>query len=84
MKIDVYSRAKNSNKHLSVTAGSNLSDIPFPPELDPDFSEVKTLRKAMEIDTDDDRIGINSANMIDQIKSRGFATHGTKITFTVD
>lgn len=73
MKIDVYVSCANSSKFLSVKEGKNLSDLTLPTETDQDYLTVSPFKKSIDLSID--RIAINSKDIEEQIKEKGYALH---------
>ena len=79
MRIDIYQSAKNPSRYFSVRAGEQPIS---PNDTDPDFASLSLLRKNLEIQPGDGRIGLDAADIISQIEKKGFATHATSIKIT--
>ena len=82
MKIDIYTSKKNLGKHLSGPAGKDVREIEFPNTIDPDLKEV-SLWETKDIRPEDRRVGMDSADIIEQIEQNGFAVHDTTIKITI-
>jgi hypothetical protein len=83
MKIDIYKSVLNGEKYLSVPAGTNVAKTPFPDTLDPDLLKLSPFKTELEIKPSDHRVALDSADVINQIKAKGYATHGAKVTVTI-
>lgn len=82
MKIDIYRSRKNSTKYLSVPAGTDVSAMKFPANLDPDLRELCPF-KSSDVSPGDKRIAANGDEVIAQIKRQGFATHGAAVKIDI-
>jgi hypothetical protein len=83
MKIDIYKSVLNGNKYLSVPAGTDVAHKLFPVDLDPELLKLSPFKTSLDIRPDDNRIALDSADVIRQIEARGYATHGATITVTI-
>ena len=83
MEIDVYQSTKNRDKFLSVRAGSDVTTMTFPQDFDPDLTTLRPFREGLTIEASDKRIAMNSADIIDQIEQKDYATHGVSVTVKV-
>ena len=74
MRIDMY---RGSNRHavlLSVPSGTDLSKISLPTVSN--LGTWEPFQKNDEIAAGEHRIGVDAADVIAQIKAKGFALHG--------
>lgn len=78
MIIDVYVSTKNKSKFLSVPQDTNLSELTIE---DQDYKSVSLSNKGKYIKLNENRIGVNTNDIINQINKNGYALHSTKITF---
>lgn len=78
MIIDVYVSSKNSNKFLSVPQNTDLSKLNIE---DSDYKSVSLTNKGKNINENENRIGVNTNDIINQINKNGYALHSIKITF---
>ncbi|QFY43732.1 hypothetical protein F6R98_14765 [Candidatus Methylospira mobilis] len=83
MKIDMYVCTNNSNKYLSVPAGTKVEDLEWPESTDPDIFSVSPFRSGIELDPDKPLFGLDQKNMIKQIESKGYAIHGSRVDYTI-
>ena len=83
MKIDIYKSVKNGTKYLSVPAGTDIGNKSFPADLDPDLLSLSPFNTSLDIQPSDNRVALNSADIIQQINGKGFATHTATITVTI-
>jgi len=79
MRIDIYQSVKNPSRYFSVRAGEHPISRN---DTDPDFATLTLHRKNLEIKAGDGRGGLNSADIISQIETKGFATHAVSIKIT--
>lgn len=77
MKIDVYTSSKNSRKFLSVKEDCDVSELAVPDDFDPDLRKVSPFKSKVDLDITGQRIGIDVADVKQQIARRGYAIHGT-------
>jgi uncharacterized protein YcgL (UPF0745 family) len=78
MIIDVYVSTKNESKFLSVPQDTNLSELTIE---DQDYKSVSLSKKGKHINLNENRIGVNTNDVINQINKNGYALHSTKTTF---
>ena len=83
MKIDVYTSARNSKKHLSVPAGTDLSTVKFPSDLDPDLHTVSPFKASIDTAARTKPTALDPHDVEQQINSNGFAVHGSSIEINV-
>jgi len=83
MKIDIYKSVKNGTKYLSVPAGTDMSSKQFPADLDPDLLTLSPFKTSLDIQPGDHRAALDSADVVQQINDRGFATHTATVTVTI-
>jgi hypothetical protein len=79
MKIDVYRSTKNQTRFLSVPAGADPKKMIFPETFDSDLRDVEPYHSGLDIQSGDQRIGLNSAEIIGQINKYGYAVHGALV-----
>ena len=78
MKIDIYKSTQNGNKYLSVPATTDVRDIKFPNNIDQDLLRLSPFKTSLEIDISKPIIALDENDVIEQIKEKGYAIHGTK------
>lgn len=83
MKIDIYKSVLNGNKYLSVPAGTNILKMPFPSDLDRDLIKLSPFKTSLDIKPGDNRIALDSDDVIRQINEKGYASHAATITVTI-
>jgi len=83
MKIDIYKSTKNGNKYLSVPAGIDVEKFVFPKDVDSDILTLSPFKTSLDISSNDNRIALDSHQVIDDIKQKGFSIHGAKIEVTI-
>lgn len=83
MKIDIYQSTKDSSKFLSVPEKTDMSNLKITEEEATIFGKVTSHRKSLNIDANDERIALNTDDVLKQIKNKGYAIHGAKIDFNV-
>ncbi len=79
MKIDIYKSTKNGTKYLSVPAGTDVKKYKFPPNIDPDLLSLLPFKTSLDIKEEDNRVAIDSRQVINEINKNGYAIHGAKI-----
>jgi len=79
MKIDIYRSATNSGKYLSVPADTDVTKVSFPADLDKDLHKLSPFKTQLELVSDRPSLTLDRDEVISQINSRGYATHGAKI-----
>lgn len=75
MKIDIYRSTASKTKYLSIPAGTEPSKLKVPKDFDPDLKKIALFKSGTEIKSGDETIGLNSAEIIEQIKKNGYAVH---------
>lgn len=83
MNIDIYKSAKNGDKYLSVPAGTDMGKFKFPPNIDPDLLSLSPFKTTWDIKEDDNRVALDSRQVINDINKNGYAIHGAKIEVRV-
>ena len=83
MRVDLYQSALKRDKILAVPAGTDISAWPMPTGFDPDLKQVNPLRNTIDLEPNDNRIGMNPADVLDQIAAKGWALVQITITVTV-
>jgi hypothetical protein len=83
MKIDIYKSALNGEKYLSVPAGTDVAKTPFPSTLDQDLLKLSPFETSLNIQPGDNRIALDSSDIIRQITEKGYAAHTASVTITV-
>ena len=83
MKIDIYKSVANGNKYLSVPAGTDVAQKPFPHDFDPELLKLSPFKTSMDIQPTDARVALDSADVIRQIEEKGYAIHTATVTVTV-
>ena len=83
MNVDIYPSARRSGKYLGVPAGTDFSSWQAPAGFDPDLEEVYPLASTKDLQSIDKRLGVDAADVIDQIKKNGWAVIETGITFSI-
>ncbi len=81
MNIDVYQSTKNTKHFLSVPHGFDVSKLNLSAAELAIYQKVSTFKRGLTADTTDERIAMNSSDIIAQIKSKGYALHGAAIVF---
>lgn len=79
MLVDIYSSLNNGSNYISVPAGTDITQIDLPEDIEKAFSQVTPFKSNIDLQLGDKRIGIDSADVIKQINSKGFAVHGATI-----
>jgi hypothetical protein len=82
MKIDIYDSVMDTDKHLAVPAGTDVSTIAKRADFDCDLLDVK-INKTIDIQPGEHRVAIDSDDVIRQIREKGYAEFYTKITVTI-
>jgi hypothetical protein len=82
MKIDIYRSQKNATKYLSVPAGADPGKLKLSADFDPDLKQLAPFKKGLDINPGDETIGMNPAEIIEQIKKHGYAAHRAGIKMT--
>jgi hypothetical protein len=82
MLIDVYKSATNSDKYVSLPAGSDASKFKLE-QLDPDYHGLILFKKSLNVEATDHRAGFDSAAIIQSIEDHGFAVHHAAVTVTI-
>jgi len=83
MKIDIYRSATDCTKYLSVPAGTDVTEFAFPKDLDKDLRTLSPFKTQHEIIPGRPYVALDAKDVARQIKERGFAVHGAKVTITV-
>jgi hypothetical protein len=83
MKIDIYKSVLNGDKYLSVPAGIDVAHKPFPADLDPELLKLSPFKTALDIQPNDKRVALDSADVIRQIEERGYTAHTATVTITI-
>lgn len=83
MEIDIYKSVLHGKKYLSVPAGTDVMNTPFPSSLDPDLHKLSPFKTSLDIQPGDARAALDSQDIIRQIEEKGFATHTAAVVITV-
>ena len=83
MKIDLYKSVLNGDKYLSVPAGTDLAHKPFPAGFDPELLKLSPFKTSLDIQPNDTRVALDSADVIRQIEEKGYAIHTATVTITI-
>ena len=73
MLVDTYSSNKHFGKRLTVPAGPQ--DYKLPIGADADFGSLTLVRACFEILAGKPHAALDASNVIEQIKSKGYAFH---------
>jgi hypothetical protein len=73
MLVDTYSSNKHFGKHLTVPAGSDGYKLPL--GADPDFGSLQLINAGFEIEAGAHHDALDAADVIAQIKDKGYAFH---------
>ncbi len=79
MKVDIYKSTKNSTKYLTVPADTDVQKYKFPADMDADLLSLSPFKTSLDINANDNRVALDSKQVIDDINKKGFAIHGAKI-----
>jgi len=79
MKIDIYKSALHGDKYLSVPSGTNVNQLTLPGDIDKDLLVLSPFKSPLEIGPQFSHIGLDSDNVRNQIRERGFAIHGATV-----
>jgi uncharacterized protein YcgL (UPF0745 family) len=83
MLVDTYRSSNNDSNLISVPAGTDMSQVGLPEDVEKAFSQVTPFKMAIDLQPGDKRIAIDSGDIIKQINDKGFATHGAAVKFEI-
>ena len=83
MLVDIYRSSKNDTNFISVPAGTDISQVDLPEDVEQAFSQATPFRQDVDLQPGGKRIGIDSDDIIKQINGNGFATHGAAVKFDI-
>ena len=83
MNIDIYKSTKHDDKYLSVPEGTDVANMDFPADIDPDLLSITPFKSGLEIDLSKPRMGLNQENILKQIEEKGYAIHGATMEASI-
>jgi len=75
LKIDIYTTIADGNKYLSLPVGTKLEDLSLPTKVDADVLHLSSFKTRLEITEAKAHNALDSKDIIQQIKDKGFAIH---------
>ena len=83
MLIDIYESATAKLKFLSVLAGTDVSKLQLPEDVDKDYLKLAPKKSSVEIGPLISRIALDAVTVEADILSKGYALHSVSITSSI-
>ncbi|THD35301.1 MAG: hypothetical protein E7773_12725 [Sphingomonas sp.] len=83
MLIDIYRSASHGDKYLAVPANSDVTKVSLPAGTDPDYHQVRPFPRQVDFNPGENRIAVDSDQVIADIQDHGYALFGATITFKI-